>query len=269
MPTVTVFADQPGRSISPLLHGIFFEDINFAADGGLHPQLVKNGSFEFSPDPLMGWRKIERGGSTGSLSVLSQNPLNENNPHYLQLAIYDPGDGFGLVNEGFRGMGVRRGMKYVFSVYVRSDDIQPIALRIELLAQNNRHIASATLEGFSRQWKKYSCVIESSADEEKAQLLVFCTMQGSLDLDAISLLPRDAPLFRPDLLQLLKDLNPQFLRFPGGCIVEGRVLSNRYQWKKTIGELSERPVIMNRWNTEFKHRPSADYFQSCGLGFCE
>ena len=271
--SVTVGLDKPGAAVSPTLHGVFFEDINFGADGGLYPQRIKNGSFEFTPDPTMGWQKTPENRAGGTLSILDDQPLNQNNPHYLRFTVLDGGDGFGIYNEGFHGIGVKQGAKYTFSVYARAVSRQPMTLQITLL-DGDKPIGSGELSGFTGDWKQYSCVIESSATVEKARLLLAGKSPASVDLDMVSMLPQDTwgnrpNGLRPDLVQLLKDLKPKFMRFPGGCIVEGRFLSTRYQWKTTIGDVSQRKMIVNRWNTEFEHRPAPDYFQSFGLGFFE
>jgi alpha-N-arabinofuranosidase len=270
--TLTVQADKPGPAISPTMFGVFFEDINFGGDGGLYPELVKNRSFEFT-EPLLGWRQIERGGK-GSLAVLGQAPLNPANPHYLRLKADSPGGGFGISNEGFRGMGVRKGAKYTFSVYARSGEGGPMTLGLELVGADGQKIGESRLSGFTSSWQKHACTVKASATEAKAHLNVWMAGQGTLDLDMVSLFPADTwhhrpNGLRPDLVKLLKDLKPGFVRFPGGCIVEGRYLATRYQWKTTLGDVSQRRLIINRWNDEFKHRPAPDYFQSFGLGFFE
>jgi alpha-N-arabinofuranosidase len=274
---LTVGADRPGAAISPTLHGVFFEDINFAADGGLYPERVKNGSFEFIA-PLMGWKRAERGGAAGTLLVLGRQPLNDNNPHYLRLTVekagHGPGAGFGLENEGFRGIGMTRGAGYTFSVFARSPDARPPALHIELVGHDGQRLAAAELRGFTGGWNKYSCPVRSAGTDPKARLVVLAEGAGTLDLDMVSLFPQDTwggrpNGLRPDLVQLLRDLKPGFVRFPGGCIVEGATLATRYRWKDTIGPLEQRRVILNRWNNEYKARPAPDYFQSYGLGFYE
>jgi alpha-L-arabinofuranosidase len=282
---VTVQVDKPGANISPTMFGIFFEDINFGADGGLYPERVKNRSFEF-PEPLMAWKKIESAGSQGTVSVLTQNPLNEENAHYLHLDVTAASKGFGVMNEGFRGMGLQRGDSYVLSLYgrnpvhsqragnVRLQQREPVALRIELQDPNGRILARARLAAFTQNWKKYSVVLRPSTTSLQAHLNLYVETPGTLDLDIVSVFPvatwknRENGL-RADLVQLLKDMKPGFLRFPGGCIVEGRYLKTRYQWKTTVGDLAKRKLIINRWNDEFKHRPAPDYYQSFGLGFYE
>lgn len=271
--TLTV-SDKPTGKISPILHGLFFEDINFAGDGGLYPQRIKNGSFEFQPDPTRGWRKLERGETSGQFSIRKDNPLNENNPTHARLVVDEVGGGFGIVNEGFRGIGITKGEKFDFSIYVRTPRQPAPNLTIELHDNDGKTVASAELNGFATEWKKYECVIESPIADSRARLALVINEPGSLDIDMALLHPQDTfngrkNGLRKDLVQLLKEMKPGFLRFPGGCIVEGRTLENRYQWKHTIGDLSQRKLIVNRWNTEFAHKDAPDYFQSFGLGFLE
>jgi alpha-L-arabinofuranosidase len=282
---ITVHVDKPGADISPTMFGIFFEDINFGADGGLYPERVKNRSFEF-PEQLMAWKQIEREGSKGSVSVLTQDPINEENAHYLHFNVTSPGKGFGVMNEGFRGMGFQRGATYTLSLYarnpahtqrtgnVRLGERVPVALRIELEDSSGAVLARTRLAGVTRNWKKYSLLLRPSATALQAKLNLFVETPGTVDIDVVSLFPvgtwknRENGL-RADLVELLKDMKPGFLRFPGGCIVEGRYLKTRYQWKTTIGDITKRRLIINRWNDEFKHRPAPDYYQSFGLGFFE
>ena len=269
---LVVHADRPGATISPTMYGIFFEDINFGADGGLYAELIKNRSFEF-PDPLMGWSEVKQGSATGSLRVLDQDPLNSANPRYLRLKSDWAIDGYGIANDGFSGIGVRQGQEYVFSTFARGG--RAVALRIELAAADGRILATATIRGFDTGWTKKAATLRPMATEARARLRVLLeTPAGLVDLDMVSLFPKKTWKSRPnglraDLARWLADLRPGFLRFPGGCIVEGRYLSTRYQWKNTIGKPEERRLIINRWNDEFKHRPAPDYFQTFGLGFYE
>ena len=270
--TITVNVNRPGADISPTMFGIFFEDINFGADGGLYPERVKNRSFEFS-DPLMAWKQIDAGGSKGSVAVLTDNPINAENAHYVRLDVTNPGKGFGLTNEGFRGIGVQRGSAYVLSLYARSSG-QRGTLRVELADATGRVLSTARVGGLTKEWKKHSVLMRPTATALKAHLNLFVSTAGTTDVDVVSLFPKDtwnnrANGLRTDLVQLLKDLKPGFLRFPGGCIVEGRYLTTRYQWKTTVGDVDKRKLIINRWNDEFKHRPAPDYYQSFGLGFFE
>jgi alpha-N-arabinofuranosidase len=284
--TITVQVDKPGAKIAPTLFGLFFEDINFGADGGLYPERVKNRSFEF-PEALMGWRKIEGGkrilkvmgwrevdGGKGTLKVLQENPLNANNSHYLRMEIGKDEPRIGIANEGFRGLGIEKGDSYSISVYARRMDGAAAGLRVTLEDEQGNKLGSAQLAGLTTQWKKYSAVVRATGTSLKARLNLFAEGRGTVDVDMVSLFPKATWKNRPnglraDLVKLLHDMKPGFLRFPGGCIVEGRYLTTRYQWKTTVGDTIDRPLLINRWNDEFKHRPAPDYFQSFGLGFYE
>jgi len=262
---VSIKADAPGARINPAMWGIFFEDINFGADGGLYAELVKNCAFEF-PEPMMGWSKLSPGVARGKISIHDEGPFNEANPHYLR--IESEGKGlFGVANEGFRGMGIRKDEPYNFSAWVRTAAGAP-TLRVELYSANGALLDTVSLKDFSNGWKKYSAVLHPTDTDARAKLYVLVEGKGGLDLDMISLFPEHTWKHRPgglraDMVQMLADLKPGFMRFPGGCIVEG------YQWKKTIGPIESREVLINRWNYEFLHRPAPDYFQSFGLGFFE
>lgn len=273
-PTVrlTVETDRPGAKINPRMWGVFFEDINFAADGGLCAELVKNRSFEF-PEPLMGWKEVKSEDAVGSLELQDLEPISVVQPRYLRIKAESPGDGFGVENEGFRGMGIRADATYDFSVTARLVEGEPV-LRIVLISYDDRELASTRLGGLASGWKQYTARLRASSTSSRAYLRVLVEKRGTVDLDLVSLCPVETWKHRPnglraDLVQMLADLKPGFIRFPGGCIVEGRDLTNRYQWKNTIGDPAERRPIMNRWNAEFKDRAAPDYFQSFGLGFFE
>jgi alpha-L-arabinofuranosidase len=270
-PTITIHADQPGAKINPAMWGVFFEDINFGADGGLYAELVKNRGFEF-PEPLMGWTKISPSLAKGELSVRDDAPFNTNNPHYIRLQSAGTAP-FGLSNEGFRGMGVKRGEAYDFSAQVRQVAGAP-TLRVQLYGEDGTLLDSVDLTNFSGDWQKVTATLHPKDTDAKARLAVLLASQGTLDVDFISLFPENTWKHRPgglraDMVQALADLHPGFMRFPGGCIVEGSVLERRYQWKNTIGPIEDRKLLINRWNYEFLHRPTPDYFQSFGVGFFE
>ena len=286
-PELVVQADRPGAVIQSTMWGIFFEDINMAADGGLYAELVKNRSFEFNM-PMMGWKLHERTPAEGSVLVLNRGQETPANPRYIHVT-HIGSDTFGLSNEGFRGMGIKKDMAYHFSVWARRQQGSDLRLRLELVTPDGRKIASAVLTpgasdpkpdpalapvSFGKGWEKDTISLLATVTEPKAQLYIWFEGQGSIDLDMISLFPPDtwqqrSGGLRADLVQLLADLHPGFIRFPGGCIVEGRDLLNRYQWKKTVGAVEDRQLLLNRWNVEFAHRLTPDYFQSFGLGFYE
>jgi alpha-N-arabinofuranosidase len=225
---IRIDATHPGAAISPKMFGIFFEDINFGADGGLYPERIKNRSFEFD-QPLTGWHAILPISSKGTLDrtkgeldVRTESPLNETNPHYLRMAAYEPG--FGLWNTGFRGIGVENGAEYRFSAYVRTAG--PRSIRATITDETGRELGSGALTGFDGEWKRYETIIRSNATEAHARFNLFLDEKGSVDLDMVSLFPVDTWNHRPnglrkDLVQLLADMHPGFIRFPGGCIVEG------------------------------------------------
>jgi alpha-N-arabinofuranosidase len=272
---ITVDAAHPGAALNPSMFGIFFEDINFGADGGLYPELVKNRSFEFQ-EPLTGWHEvmgISANGieaSRGELAIRTEDPLNASNPHYLHVRVYDPG--YGFYNTGFRGMGIESGAEYRFSAYVRTSG--PKAIRATITDDAGHEIGNGSLQSFNGQWARYETIIRATATSPHARLNLILDEPGQLDLDMVSLFPVDTFKHRPnglrkDLVQLLADMHPGFLRFPGGCIVEGRLLATRYRWKTSIGDIAQRKTIINRWNDEFDYRPAPDYFQSFGLGFYE
>jgi alpha-N-arabinofuranosidase len=273
---ISVDAAHPGAAISPQMFGVFFEDINFAADGGLYPELIKNRSFEF-PEPLTGWHEVlaysmPKGldPPKGELDIRTDSPLNATNPHYLRARVYAPG--YGFYNVGFRGMGVTSGAEYRFSAYVRSKG--PKSIRATLTDGAGRVIGTGKLEGFGSDWKHYETIITPAATAQDARLTLYVDDTGQVDMDMVSLYPVDTWKNRPnglrkDLVQLLYDMHPGFVRFPGGCIVEGRQLLTRYRWKTTVGDIAQRTTIINRWNDEFDQKPAPDYFQSFGLGFYE
>jgi alpha-L-arabinofuranosidase len=269
--SITVQADQPGAKINRGMWGIFFEDINFGADGGLYAELVKNRGFEF-PEPMMGWFKLNPSKAVGSITVRDENPFNPHNPHYLR--IESAGTAFmGVANEGFRGIGVKQGEAYNFSAQVRKL-AGNARLRIELYSSGGALLDSVPLDNLAGDWQKRSAVLHPKATDAKALLYVLVDGKGTVDLDFVSLFPENTWKHRPgglraDMVQKLADLKPGFMRFPGGCVVEGIYLTNRYQWKKTIGPIEERETMLNRWNVEFLHRPTPDYYQSFGLGFFE
>ncbi|HZL11666.1 MAG TPA: alpha-L-arabinofuranosidase C-terminal domain-containing protein [Prolixibacteraceae bacterium] len=269
---LTVNVNKPIAPIQPTMWGIFFEDINMAADGGIYAELVKNRSFEFFK-PLMGWEILKPDTTTGVL-ILNRSETNPANPRYARISIGEGDDSFGLSNEGFRGMGIKKGMTYHFSVSARQAEGSTLEMRIEIVDTSGEIIGTANLAPDTKDWQKYTVSFTAGVTEPKAKLNIWFAGKGSLDLDMISLFPDDTWKNRPgglraDLVQLLADLKPGFLRFPGGCIVEGRELETRYQWKKTVGNVDERQIIVNRWNTEFAHRLTPDYFQTFGLGFFE
>ncbi|RYY33967.1 MAG: alpha-L-arabinofuranosidase, partial [Sphingobacteriaceae bacterium] len=268
--TYNINPAQTKAKIQPTMYGIFFEDINMGADGGLYAELVKNRSFEFG-EPFMGWKTQ---GPNGSVKVVDRADTRPDNAHILQVNIKEPTGNFGLVNDGFRGMGIKKGETYIFSLMARHVAGSKVNLKVVLRDEKGNTIGFTEVAPTSTVWKTYSVKFTATASANKGSLYIGFKGKGTVNLDMVSLFPQHTWKNRPnglraDLVQLLADMKPGFLRFPGGCIVEGRELATRYQWKKTIGDLDKRENVINRWNQEFKHRLTPDYYQSFGLGFLE
>ncbi|NOV03637.1 LamG-like jellyroll fold domain-containing protein [Paenibacillus planticolens] len=262
--TMNINGGQPAHDVSPTLYGIFFEDINYAADGGLYGELVQNRSFEFD-SPLYSWTNVNDGG-VGQVTIAKTDPLNSKNPNYVRLSVTKPGAGVGISNSGYDGIAVKSGETYHFSVYTRSSDSPSKSIAVKLKGQQGTVYDACTINGLTSQWQKLDCSLKSNSTDTKASLVVTATDAATVDLDMVSLFPETtwgnrSNGLRYDLAEMLDDLHPGFLRFPGGCIVEGGSLANRYQWKNTIGDVSQRQIQHNQW--------SSNYYQSFGLGFHE
>ncbi len=269
--TIEVNTKKIGAPIQSTMYGIFFEDINYAADGGLYGELIKNRSFEF-PQHLMGWQAF------GCVDVEDDNAPFERCPHYVILS--DPGHKdrrSGLVNEGYFGIGIEKGEAYRFSVWAKAPK-GTAAIRVQLIKENSmdekQEFVEEEINITSSQWKKYTVTLNAPQTEKQAKLRIFLKGTNSVALEHISLFPvntfknRENGM-RRDLAQALADLKPGIFRFPGGCIVEGTDLATRYQWKNTLGPVENRPLNGNRWEHTFDYRYYPDYYQSYGLGFFE
>lgn len=262
---------KPGADIPGTLYGIFFEDINYGADGGLYAELIKNRSFEFQSNPLQGWKV------SGNVQVMDDGPF-ERNPHYVRLG--DPGHPQKwtvIQNEGYFGIGVRGGEEYRLSFWARTGGGNS-ALKAEIInpvADGNQALASADIKIIGREWTKYEVKLKPKETCGKAEFRIFLlNRRESIDIEHISLFPTDTWKgrengMRKDLAQSLYDLHPGVFRFPGGCIVEGTDLETRYNWKNSVGPVENRPINQNRWQYTFTYRFFPDYYQSYGLGFYE
>ena len=269
---LVIQAGKPGAEIQPTMYGLFFEDINYAADGGLYAELVKNRSFEF-PQHFMGWKTF------GKISLKDDGPF-ERNPHYVRLAYAGhPHKQTGLDNEGFFGIGIKKGAEYRFSVWARvAEGETPAKIRVELADTKSMNeqqaFVAADVTVDSKEWKKYQVILKPEVTNPKAILRIFLASRQTVDLEHISLFPVDTWQghengLRKDLVQALADIKPGVFRFPGGCIVEGTDIASRYDWKKSVGMVENRPLNENRWQYTFPHRFFPDYYQSYGLGFYE
>ncbi|MEJ0028887.1 MAG: carbohydrate binding domain-containing protein [Bacteroidota bacterium] len=208
--TITVDVSKTKGEIQPTMWGIFFEDINFAADGGLYAELVKNRSFEFLA-PMMGWKevasnKFSLNTKSGAVQIINKDS------RYARVVVN--GSEFQIENEGFFGMGVKKDAGYIFSVMMKSEEGQ-VSLKAELIDDKNNVIGTGTISPDSKDWKKYSTNIVSTATFAKAKLRLSFAGQSITDVDNVSLVPKDTwHGLRKDLVQLLYDLKPGFVRFP-------------------------------------------------------
>ncbi len=278
---ISIRTDQPGKSISPDLFGIFFEDLNYAADGGLYAELVQNRSFEYQPTeqlswtPLTAWELATRDGGRGSLVIADAVPVHLNNPHYVVVEVQQPGGGVGLVNWGFDGIPVRAGEQYDFSVFARQlytgnrwggpgvlAGSAQLVVRLE--TKDQAVLGEAKLSVSGREWQRLAASITPTNSDSAVRLVLLCLTKGAVALDEISLFPhatfkQRANGLRADLAQAVADLKPKFMRFPGGCLVHGYGLGNMYRWKDSVGPVEQRCGQPNLWG----------YHQSLGLGYFE
>jgi alpha-L-arabinofuranosidase len=267
-----------GKKISTDLFGLFFEDINYSADGGLYAELVQNRSFEYSPtehsgwNPFSYWDYVSPGFSYGRISVETSSPINQNNPHYIVLDIehigkeaqYSGVSGVGLKNTGFDGMIIRKNEKYNLSVFARLLSAEPVSITASLQTLKGKILAENSFSVSDKNWKRHNLSLTSTENSDSARLIILATKTGRIALDMISLFPEKtfknrSNGMRADLAQILSDMKPKFIRFPGGCLVHGDGLGNMYRWKNTIGPQEERKEQRNIWN----------YHQTTGLGYFE
>lgn len=276
--TITVLADTAGKPISPDLFGVFFEDINYAADGGLYAELVQNRSFEYQMteqptwNNLTAWELQPRGGS-GRVVIDYGAPLHANNPHYAVLALEKTGE-VALVNSGFDGIAVEAGARYELSFFAKQvyfgkrwgseNDRGPLPLVVRLEAADGAVLGEAKFEVTERTWQRFAATITAIKTDAHARLALIARERGGITLDEISLFPQKtfrgrANGLRADLAQTIADLRPRFVRFPGGCLAHGNGLPNLYRWKDTIGPIEQRRQQPNIWG----------YHQTVGLGYFE
>lgn len=267
-----------GKKISTDLLGLFFEDINYAADGGLYAELVQNRSFEYNPEekrdwnPFSYWEFVQPGHSMGHISVETKSPIHPNNPHYVVIDAEYIGDypqvkvesGVGLKNSGFDGMVIRQGENYNFSMFAQQITDTPMDFLISLQTPKGEILAQTKLKTSDKMWKKYTATLTATASSDSASLVVLSKTSGQFAIDMVSLFPEKTFKNRPnglraDLAQTLADMQPRFMRFPGGCLVHGNGLGNMYRWKNTIGPVEERKAQRNIWG----------YHQTTGLGYFE
>lgn len=280
-PAITLRVSAPAKAISPDLFGIFFEDINWSADGGLYAELIQNRSFEYQTveqptwNQLTGWEIISRDGGKGRLELETAEPLHPNNPHYAVFSVSEIGGGVGLANTGFDGIAIRAGESYHVSLFAKqaynnnrwgktSRTGTPPPLRVRLESKAGQILAEADLGSPTWTWGQLSTTFTAKASDDNARFVLVATAPGAVAIDVVSLFPEKTFHNRPnglraDLAQVIADIHPKFIRFPGGCLAHGNGLNNIYRWKDTVGPIEQRREQPNIWG----------YHQTVGLGYFE
>jgi len=271
-----------GKPISPDLFGIFFEDLNYAADGGLYGELIQNRSFESNAteqrdwNEFTGWATATRGGAEGNVAVRSAKPIHPNNPHYISIEVKTAVGAVGVTNSGYDGIPLQAKEGYELSFFAHqlfmdeawgeNNDIvgRPMPVTVRLESENGDLLAEASDFVVGRDWVRHGVRLVPNRTEAKARVVVLANAKGGIALDEISLIPEHTFRnrkngVRADLAQTIADLKPKFIRFPGGCLSHGDGLSNFYRWKDTVGPVEQRRGQRNLWG----------YHQSVGLGYFE
>ncbi len=287
--------------INPDMIGLFFEDINFAADGGLYAEMIENRSFEavktkgtgrnyvLKEDNLYAWSSVE--GKEDALEINCNQPISDKNPHYLRFVAFEDGEGF--ANKAYDGVCLKKDAKVKVSFYAKEVDYSEGDIEVKVVKDGKSYAeacvkfvaAQPEPDGYKQMvgdcedkiWRKYETELVAKEDVKGAQFEIHLTKAGTVEFDIISMIPADAVagVFRKDLFNALADLNPGFLRFPGGCIVEGTSIMRRYRWKDTVGDIKDRKINTNLWaavggNTSVAwEMPDSHYMQSYGIGFYE
>lgn len=279
---ITVDLAAPPKPISPDLVGAFFEDLNYAADGGLYAELIQNRSFEYSATeqaawgPFSFWELVKRGEGDGNLGLGDARPVHVNNPHYLILNVLKPGTGVGIANQGFDQIPVEAGKSYQASFWAYqaymgrkwgapgADQAKPMPVTVRLESSGGEVLAEASVEVSGRTWRKHAVSLTPNRAEPAARFVLLAHEAGGLAIDMVSLFPQDtfngrANGLRRDLAEAVADLKPRFLRFPGGCLVHGPGIRHYYDWKASVGPVEQRRAQRNSWG----------YHQTLGLGYFE
>lgn len=262
---ISIDADKPGIKISPKLFGIFFEDINLSADGGLYPELVRNRSFE-DADSLQYWKFSSNDGKSNAAvsiaDVQSRTPVPPLNAFNRQSVLIEAGGAFTLENHGYFGMNIVQGESYILKIAARTSDSYNASLKIRLVSSAGIELASSEIKGFDVKWNYFNLNLKATGSDKNAHLEISGQGNGKLYLDMVSLLPQKTWRnhgLRNDLAEAINALNPEFLRFPGGCWVEGEDFAHMYKWKNTIGNIDSRTSLWNIWGYNATH----------GLGYHE
>jgi alpha-N-arabinofuranosidase len=278
--TIEIQGTEQGKPISPDLFGIFFEDLNYAADGGIYAELIQNRSFEYSPaerpdwHPLKFWDIEKRGGGDGSVTVAEMRPIHENNPYYALLTVHNPGDGVGVSNNGFDGIPIKVGETYDVSFWAyqaymgrmwgQDDTSKPMPVTLRLETKQGELLDEVSIKILGREWRKVSAQFKPTQTVTDARLVLLAHERGCIALDMISLFPEKtfhnrSNGLRADLAQAIADIHPKFIRFPGGCLVHGQGIHRYYDWKESVGPVETRKAQRNLWG----------YHQTRGFGYFE
>lgn len=279
-PTLAIDLSASPKPISPELFGIFFEDLNYAADGGLYAELLQNRSFEYSPteqpqwSPFSFWELVKTGDGDGHLGLGDSRPIHINNPHYLLLNVTKPGAGVGIANRGFDQLPLAGGQRYEASFWAYQaymgvkwgpgDQTKPMPVTIRLEGKDGSVLAEAKFTIAGRAWTKHTATLTPARSDPEARFVLLAHEPGGLALDMVSLMPHDtfkgrANGLRRDLAEAIADLKPRFMRFPGGCLVHGTGIRAYYDWKHSVGPVEQRRAARNSWG----------YHQTMGLGYFE
>jgi alpha-N-arabinofuranosidase len=287
-PVIVIDAAAPRVETSPELYGIFYEEISRAGEGGLCAELVQNRDFEATNLPdgwkqegkdiytalgrhynqwwetlTPAWSLVKEGAAEGSIDIEKANPLNDRNPHSIKLTATKTDGRIGVANSGFWGMNIQQGEAYDLSFYARTEGNRTTALNVSLENEDgSAAAASGKVDNVGGDWKKYTLTLKAIATNSKARLVITQNTEGTIWLDVVSLYPQKTFKghgLRVDLCEMLAALKPSFVRFPGGCVVEGASLSSRWNWKESIGDKSDRRGLYNVWG----------YFNTYGLGYHE
>jgi alpha-L-arabinofuranosidase len=266
--SLTIQGDKPGPKISPALWGIFFEEINCAGDGGLYAELVRNRSFEDSKQPEH-WSLLARGGE-GELALEPRADGGEFNRQALKLTVKDMSKGrVALANDGYWGIAVKKGEAYQFSVMARAGDGFKGFVSVTLESKSGKVYADQKLTGLASTWTTFKATLKANGTDPAARLVLYPGGPGTVSFDMVSLFPKQTWKgrtngLRPDLAKMLEGLKPAFVRFPGGCWVEGDNMSLAYRWKQTVGDLSRRRTQFNIWQYRSTHGLGYhEYLQLC------
>lgn len=274
--------EADAKAISPDLVGIFYEDLNYAADGGLYAELIQNRSFEYSPTenaswgPYSFWDLVEEGGGKGHLGLSNMRPVHANNPNYLLLNVTTAGSGVGVANEGFDQIPVTAGKSYKMSFWAyqaymgkrwggdASEEDEPMTMKARLEDEEGGVLAEAAFVVKGRDWTQHRATLVPSASTDKARFVLLADKAGGIAIDMVSLFPEDTFMgrsngLRKDLAQTIAELQPKFMRFPGGCLVHGQGIYQYYDWKDSVGPIEQRKAFRNSWG----------YHQTLGLGYFE